>query len=69
MTSEAISVDILDNISDKTVKEQLLFFSQKEQQSVSDDLMMMNPEEPSTGLLVQIETDSLIISITSVLSR
>ena len=69
MTSEAISVDILDNISDKTVKEQLLFFSQKEQQSVSDDLMMMNPEGPSTGLLVQIETDSLTISITSVLSR
>ena len=86
MTSEAILVDVMDNVSDKTVKTKGRnnFYSlpktlsedddpfgifqgskdpSKTQQSVSDDLMMMNPAEPSTGLLVQIETDSPKISI------
>ena len=82
MTSEAILVDIAENVGrnvkrgrnsfyslPKTLSEDDdpfgLFQNPRQQHSVGEVLMnsLMEKEEPNTGLLVQIETESPRISI------
>ena len=84
MTSEAILVDIADNVGrnvkrgrnsfyslPKTLSEDDdpfgLFQNPRQQQSVGEEELQVNSlmekEEPNTGLLVQIETESPRISV------